>query len=142
MRATVALTLAFVVFGCGEKTKPSPNNIHPGSASKTNGSATGSQGCKDPMTDDQTYRETTNPTLSNHQVGISNIFERDLPDKSGTVASRLSAILVIFDPNTKQTRRETVIAESEVTIGGDRYCIVKLEEGKSSPGSVTFRKLR
>jgi hypothetical protein len=126
--------------GCADKPKPGQVGNRPGSSAPT---PSGPQGCsKESMADETlTLRETTNPTLSEHQVGISNIFERDLPDASGAVASRLSAVLVIFDPKTKQTRRETVIADGVVTIGADRYCVVKLEEGKSAPGSITVRKL-
>jgi hypothetical protein len=139
--ASIALALA--TSGCAEK--PAPGNAgiasSPGSASNTPTSSL--RGCsKDSMANETlTLRETTNPTLSEHQVGISNIFERDLPDASGAIAPRLSAVLVIFDPKTNQTRRETVIANSVVAIGGERYCILGLEEGKSSPGSITVRKL-
>jgi hypothetical protein len=86
-------------------------------------------------------RESTSPTVSDRRVGISNIYERDLPDAQGTVAPRLSAVLVIFDMATNETRRETVIEGSEVAIGADRYCVVGLEKGTTSPGSVSIRKL-
>lgn len=86
-------------------------------------------------------RETTNPTVSDRQVGISNIFERDLPDAKGVVGPRMSAVLVIFDPATKQSRRETVAAGNVVSIGADRYCVVSVEEGKSAPGWVSLQKL-
>jgi hypothetical protein len=89
----------------------------------------------------QRLRETTQPTLSDRLVGIGNIFERDVPDASGVVAARLSAVLVITDPTTQQSRRETVIEGSVVTIGGDRYCVVELEAGTREPGWVSIRKL-
>jgi len=86
-------------------------------------------------------RETTMPTLSERRVGISNIFERDLPDDKGVVASRLSALLTIHDPKTKESRKEKVIVGSMVSIGADRYCVVDIEEGKTEPGSISVRKL-
>jgi len=87
------------------------------------------------------FRETTNPTVSGNQVGISNIFERDLPDAKGVVGPRISAVLVIFDPATQQSRRETVATGSTVAIGADHYCVVSVEAGKSAPGWVSLRKL-
>ena len=146
----VAAGIAFGhLSGCAEsksKSAPSNNTIPPPAAREAGtppNPTGGPRGCtKDPMADDVlTLRETTNPTLSDHQVGISNIFERDLPDASGVVGPRLSAVLVIFDPATKQSRRETVAADSVVTIGADRYCVVGLQEGKSQPGSISLRKL-
>jgi len=86
-------------------------------------------------------RETTNPTLSEYDVGIGNIYERDLPDENGVVAPRLSAVLVIHNPTTGEIRRETVVVGSTVVIGADRYCVVKLEEGQTSPGWVSVSKL-
>jgi hypothetical protein len=70
-----------------------------------------------PMTDAVTYRESSNPTISERQVGISNIWARDLPDKNGTVASRMSAQLTIYDPATKKSVKEIVYAGSVVAIG-------------------------
>jgi len=144
LRLAAALAL---LPGCAEsKSTTAPNNQVAAPAAREAGtppSSSGPRGCtKDPMADEiLTLRETTNPTLSDHQVGISNIFERDLPDASGVVAPRLSAVLVIFDPATKQSRRETVMADSVVTIGSDRYCVLSLEEGKAQPGSISVRKL-
>jgi len=92
--------------------------------------------------DVQRLRETTQPTLSDCAVGIGNIFERDLPDEHGVVAPRMSAVLVISDRKTGESRREKVFAGSVVSIGGDRYCVVSVEEGETSPGWVTVRKLR
>jgi hypothetical protein len=144
----VAAGLALAPLGCAEsKSTPAPDHQTPATgaartASPSNAPASPAGCTKEPMADDvQKLRETTNPTLSDHQVGISNIFERDLPDASGTVGPRLSAVLVIFDPATKQSRRETVTADSVVTIGHDRYCVVSLEEGKAQPGSISIRKL-
>ena len=87
------------------------------------------------------FRETTNPTLSDREVGISNLFERDLPDASGAIARRVSASLSIYDPATRDEREEIVVAGSEVTIGADRYCVVAIDLPPDEPGWVSFRKL-
>jgi hypothetical protein len=142
------VVLAIAQAACGQSTAtPSPS---PGAtATATAPAAAPAPGaaaapdCQENRMQDEVlrFRETTNPTLSNHQVGISNIFERDLPDAKGVVGPRLSAVLVIFDPATKQSRRETVATGTTVAIGADRYCIVGVEEGKSGPGWVSLRKL-
>jgi hypothetical protein len=87
------------------------------------------------------FRETTSNTLSSKDVGISNIFERDLPDEKGAVASRLSAVLVIHDPDTDEIRREIVFAGNVVSIGGDRYRVENVERGKDAPGWVSLRRV-
>lgn len=88
-----------------------------------------------------TFRETSQPEISGYRVGISNIWERDLPDSEGLVASRVSALLTIHDPVSRQTRRQEVFAGSTVSLGEDRYCVVSVEEGRAEPGVVTFRKI-
>lgn len=87
-----------------------------------------------------TIRETTQPELSGHLVGVSNIWERDLPDRQGVLASRLSATLTIRDLASRQTRVEKVFAGSEVSLGADRYCVAKVVAGKSEPGAIMLRK--
>jgi hypothetical protein len=88
------------------------------------------------------FRETTSNTLSSKDVGISNIFERELPDDTGNVASRLSAVLVIHDPQTDELRRETVFDGSVVSIGADRYCVVSVERGQAGPGWISLRRVK
>lgn len=85
------------------------------------------------------FRATTNQTLSDRQVGISNIFERELPDDTGMVAKVMSAQLTIFDPKTDAIRREYVFAGQTVEIGGGRYKIVSVEEGTDGPGWVSMQ---
>lgn len=92
------------------------------------------------MTDAVTYRESSNPTISQRQVGISNIWARDLPDKNGAVASRVSAQLMIYDPATKASTKEIVYAGSVVAIGADHYAVTSVEAGKSVPGSIALKK--
>ena len=87
------------------------------------------------------FRETTSNTLSNKDLGISNIFERDLPDDKGVIAPRISAVLVIHDPRTDEIQRETVFAGNIVSIGGDRYCVVSVERGNGSPGWISLRQV-
>jgi len=79
--------------------------------------------------------------MSGRRIGIANILERELPDESGVVALRMSALLNIHDPETGTSIKEKVFAGSMVSIGVDRYCVVKVEQGTTSPGWVTVRKL-
>jgi hypothetical protein len=127
------LTVAAALAGCAES-RPTREAVTPSRSPR---------GCtQDLMADNvMTFQETTNPTLSDHEVGISNIFERELPDAGGNIAKRLSAVLVIFDPASQQSRRETVAVDSVVTIGTDRYCVVGLQAGTGQPGSISMRKL-
>jgi hypothetical protein len=103
------------------------------------------QGCepREPAMPGQrlTIRETTQPEISNHAVGVANIFERELPDAAGVVARRLSAQLVISASGSQDVRRETVYAGSVIVLGADRYCVVDLEEGTTGPGALTLEKL-
>ncbi|HBL13671.1 MAG TPA: hypothetical protein DD379_20190 [Cyanobacteria bacterium UBA11162] len=94
------------------------------------------------MTSDEIIiRETTQPTISGHLVGVSNIWERELPDDKGVIVPRLSANLSIMDIATEQTRNEKVFAGNRVSLGGDSYCVVKIEEGESAAGTITLRKI-
>lgn len=85
-------------------------------------------------------RETTQPLLSGYLVGVSNIWERDHADGKGGTAPRVAATLSITDPASRETRREDVVAGSIVALGADRYCVVAVEEGQASPGSVSLSK--
>jgi hypothetical protein len=87
------------------------------------------------------FRETTSQTLSDKDVGISNIFERDIPDEKGVVAKRMSAVLVIHDPMTDEIKRETVFAGSVVAIGGDRYRVLSVDAGTDAPGWISLKKV-
>jgi hypothetical protein len=94
------------------------------------------------MTDDElTIRETTQPTISGHLVGVGNIWERELPDDQGVLEPRLSARLSIQNLTSQETRVEQVFAGSVIMLGADRYCVVNVEEGESAPGAITLRKL-
>jgi hypothetical protein len=57
------------------------------------------------------------------------------------IAPRLSAVLVIHDPDTDAVERKTVFDGNEVTIGADRWCVVKVERGSDAPGWVSLRKI-
>lgn len=90
----------------------------------------------------ESYQEGTNPTISEYDVGISNIFARELPDDAGVVAKRLSASLSIHDPKTDSLRHEIVVPGNIVTIGADRYCVTNVDYGSDpKPGSVELQKL-
>lgn len=90
--------------------------------------------------DEIRIRETTQPTISGHTVGVGNIWERELPDETGVIAPRLSASLTIEDLATKEIRHEKVFTGSVVSLGADRYSVVNIEEGESSPGAIILRK--
>jgi len=91
--------------------------------------------------EDRKLRETTVANLSGLRVGTGNVFERDLPDARGVIAPRMSAVLAMFNPQTKQEWHETVIVGSVLALGADRYCVVGIDRGRGSPGWVTVRKL-
>ncbi len=79
-------------------------------------------------------RETTNPSLSGWDVGISNIFARD---------GRMSAQLSIHEPSAPDdaVRREIVHAGTIFQIDADRYCVLELSSGTDGPGWLTVGKL-
>jgi hypothetical protein len=89
----------------------------------------------------ESYEETTNPSISGYDVGISNIFGRDLADDAGVVEKRLSASLSIHDPEADSLRHEIVVPGNVVNIGSDRYCVTALDYGSGNPGSVSLQKL-
>lgn len=88
-----------------------------------------------------TVRETTQPSLSGHLVGVSNIWERNLPDDHGIVAQRMSAQLSILEVATRATRTEYVAPGSTLTLGQDRYRVISVSEGRTAPGMIVLRKL-
>lgn len=88
-----------------------------------------------------TLRETTSSTLSDRQVGIGNIYERELPDKHGVVATRMSAAMAVHDPATNVSLSELVTVGDVVGIGADKYCVVAIDEGNDQLGSITLRKV-
>jgi hypothetical protein len=92
------------------------------------------------MGDEITIRETAQPILSDHLVGVSNIWERELADTTGVIKSRLSASLSISNLTSKQIRIEKVFAGSAISIGSDRYCVASVQEGNLTPGSIALRK--
>jgi hypothetical protein len=93
------------------------------------------------VSDETTIRETTQPTIANHLVGVSNIWKRDLPDGRGVVANRLSATVTIVDPVTQEARREFVIVGSTFALGAEWYRVVNIDEGASNLGAITVRRI-
>lgn len=89
------------------------------------------------------FLETTQNEVSNMIVGTADIFDRDLPDKSGKLRPQLSAFMLVAKPNEKDGVRLEVTAGSVVGIGADRYCIVEIgERGEGHPtGWVSLRKV-
>jgi hypothetical protein len=93
------------------------------------------------MINDEIIEETTVGTISNHLVGVSNIWEWEIPDDKGVIAPRLSANISIQDITTKRSWEEKAFAGKVISLGSDRYCVVQVKYGESSSGSVTLRKI-
>ena len=119
--------LAMAASGCGGKT-PEVVTSTCGVSAETLG-------------EESAYKEGTNPRIGSVNVGIGNLFERDLADSTGTTASRMSAMFFIHDPATGAERNETVFAGSVVELGGARYCVTRVEPGDDGPGRVAVRAL-
>jgi len=88
-----------------------------------------------------TIGETTQPALSDHLVGVSNIWERDLPNGHGTTTPRMSAQLSITDPSTRIARTEFVSEDDTIQIGDDRYRVIAVTAGRSAPGWIVVRRV-
>ena len=86
-------------------------------------------------------RETTQPELSGHLVGVSNIWQRDLPDANGAIAPQASAQVSIFSVDTRERRTEIVRPGSVLVLGADRYQVQGIVEGQSAPGWIVLRKI-
>jgi hypothetical protein len=86
-------------------------------------------------------QESTQPKIGNYLVGVANIWERDLPDDNGVVASRVSASVTVFDPTTNESHREFVVVGSTLLIGNDRYRVVHIDEGHSDLGAITVSRI-
>jgi hypothetical protein len=92
--------------------------------------------------DDTTIRETTQATISGYHVGVANIWERPFADANGRLAPRTCATLAVTNLLTKQENpQQDVSVGSVVTLGADRYLIVRVEEGNSGEGFIKLRKL-
>ena len=93
------------------------------------------------MNDDElTIRETTQRVIAGLDVGVSNIWARELPDDNGVIASRLSAAVSIHDPVSGQSREQKVFAGSVLSIGSECYRVVAVKEDTTAPGNLTLRK--
>jgi hypothetical protein len=94
------------------------------------------------MSDDEiTITETTVAKISGYRVGVGNVWERQLKDDQGVTALRMSASMAIFDPDSGQEYERKVFAGNTVSLGTDRYLVVKVHEGASGLGSITLRKI-
>jgi hypothetical protein len=91
--------------------------------------------------EDISIRETSQPEISGHLVGVSNIWERELPDADGLIENRPSASVTIQDLVTKQTQVVKVIVGSVLSLGADNYKVISIEEGKAAPGAIVLHKL-
>ena len=91
--------------------------------------------------DELTIKETTQAAIGDRLVAVANIWERDLPDDAGVVASRLSASVFIADRTTNDSQRHTVAAGSTLRVGDAHYRVIDIEEGGGGLGSITLRKI-
>jgi hypothetical protein len=90
---------------------------------------------------DLTIRETTQAVIAGLDVGVSNIWERELADEKGVIAPRVSATLSIHDPKSSRSEEQKVFAGTVLSLGPERYLVVEVHEGTSSLGALTLRKL-
>jgi hypothetical protein len=86
-------------------------------------------------------RESTQALISGYRVGVSNIWERDVADADGVIASRLTAQVTLTDPGLDQSRRLDVAVGSVLFLGDDRYRVVNVVEGISAPGAIALQPL-
>ena len=82
--------------------------------------------------------ETTNVELTDHQVAVGNILERELPDKTGATAMRMSAVLSIMDCGTLEEWSKTVIEGDSLFLGSQVYLVASIEAGDHSRGTLTL----
>lgn len=77
------------------------------------------------------FRETTVNEASGRSVGTADIYPRE---------GRMSALLAVWSDGSNGI--DSIVSEgSIVPIGSDRYCVMSIEEGHTTRGSVTLRKL-
>lgn len=88
-----------------------------------------------------TLGETTQPALSGHRVGVSNIWERSLAGEQGILGPRPSAQLSIMDPATRTTRTVFVGEGDTFELGMDRYRVTAVAAGRTAPGWIVVRKI-
>jgi hypothetical protein len=84
-------------------------------------------------------RETTQGEVSNVIVGVRNIWERELPDEDGAIATRMSASVSVHDPVSGALHDQHVYAGSIVLLGGVRYRVLRVAPGDHAPGWLTLR---
>ena len=86
--------------------------------------------------------ETTQLKMFHYLVGVSNIWERELPDQQGVIKPRLSANINIFDLDSKESREQEVFSESIIALEGQNYRVVNVNDGTHTrPGSITLQKM-
>ena len=88
-----------------------------------------------------TIVETTVGDLSHYRLGVADIWVRELPDEQGKIEPRLSASLSVFDENTKEETDHEVFVGSIIHLDDGNYQVTDMDEGSSTPGSLTLQKI-
>ncbi len=82
--------------------------------------------------------ETTNVVITDHQVAVGNIWERELPDTDGNVAMRMSASLSIMCNETGEEWNEFVIEGDLIDLNENTYEVRSIDPGDNSRGLLTL----
>ena len=85
-------------------------------------------------------KETAQRMVSGHRVAVGDVFHRDLPDAEGEVSTKLSALLMLTAPDGKESK-QIVAVGSDVTLGADRYCVVRIDAGTKTPGTLHLQRI-
>lgn len=88
-----------------------------------------------------TIAETTNPEIEGQQVGVADIFERDLAGPDGIVAKRRSAFVAIYDPISKVDEHHIVIVGAVLQIGAVHYRVRDIDVGDDAPGWLVLERM-
>ena len=85
--------------------------------------------------------ETTNPQIGTHEVGVSNLFDRELPGPDGVVAMRKGAAISVYDRETKKEEHHKVTIGTVIPIGNTSYRVVAIEYGHVGPGWIILERI-
>jgi hypothetical protein len=84
--------------------------------------------------------ENTVAELSGRRVGVFNIWERPYERADGTQVTGVAARLSISDGKTSEEQLAGM--GSRVTIGGDVYEVVGIDDGKRTPSKIGYIVLK
>lgn len=92
------------------------------------------------MAETITIQETTQADVSDHYVGVGNIWERDLEGPDGRVEARMSARIFVFDPHNEKEWDVTAIVGTEIALNGVVWKLTLMDEGEQGPGYVVLER--